>query len=87
MSDAPEDTPLMRRWDRIRAYIAGGGTGSYPRDWFESEIEAAEDRGRKRGLEDAAKIVATYPGAEGEDEWRMLDFIAAAIRAKMENDG
>lgn len=28
----------MKKWDMMRKYIADGGTGSYPRDCFESFI-------------------------------------------------
>lgn len=37
------DSEIMKRWDQARAYIASGGTASWPRDWFESEIDARDD--------------------------------------------
>lgn len=35
---------LMREWDTARAAIAAGNTSSWPRDWFESVIDARDER-------------------------------------------
>jgi len=52
---------VMREWDKWRAYIAGGGGGSWPRDAFESLLdyydEQIEDlRNFKVAWADAAEI-------------------------------
>lgn len=47
------NSEIMRKWDDARAYIANGGTSSWPRDWFESEIDARDDRIKQLEAENA----------------------------------
>ena len=35
---------IMQDWDKWRAYIAGGGGGSYPRDAFESLLDEYDEK-------------------------------------------
>lgn len=39
-----EREKLMKRWDSARNAIANGDTSSWPRDWFESEIDVLCER-------------------------------------------
>ena len=38
-----EREQLMHHWDKWRRYIADGGTGSWPRDAFESLLDYIEE--------------------------------------------
>jgi hypothetical protein len=58
----------MKRWDMIRKYIADGGRGSYPRDCFESFIDAwAQD-----ASEAADRLAALSAENEPADAARAL---------------
>lgn len=43
LSAGLERETIMQQWDRWRSYIANGGTASWPRDEFESLLDAYDE--------------------------------------------
>ncbi len=51
---------IMQQWDHYRELIASGFGGALPRDWFESELDARDER--IKYLEDCYLVMSSAIG-------------------------